>query len=186
LIPVNLIYFSGRPLESMNVLNWKTAGEIEHKKFIIERAMNGINFEKIGEVPSQAPNGNSQLPLEYTYQDQHLLPGKSYYRLQMVDRNNNTAFSNVIAIVRGAEKLAITDVRPNPVNQQLFFRVTGGKANAIQVILRTAQGQPVLQEMQTIQNNNYLDVSRIPAGIYFLEVIDLLNKEKVIHKVIKE
>ena len=53
------------------LLNWVTEAEVIHKKFEIQRSLNGIDFSPIGSIPSlDTYNG----PKSYNFHDDGLLP----------------------------------------------------------------------------------------------------------------
>ena len=95
-LPVSLISFSGVNKANKNILQWKTATEINSSKFDIERSTDGNNFQRVGTIASSnAPNGDS-----YRFDDDiiHYPATKLYYRLKMIDKDGSFKFSNVINI----------------------------------------------------------------------------------------
>ena len=79
-LPISLISFEATPGNNNVLLDWTTATEINNDYFTIERSADGINFEKVGNVPSQAMGGNSTSNLYYNLVDENPLSGISYYR----------------------------------------------------------------------------------------------------------
>lgn len=59
-LPVELIYIKATPIDNQYIkVSWSTASELNSKTFEVLRSIDGIHFEKIGELPA-AGNSNSQ------------------------------------------------------------------------------------------------------------------------------
>lgn len=63
ILPITLLNFQ----YMSPLLTWSTATEENSDRFEIEESDDGINWTKIGEVKSKAPNGNSTTQLNYDY-----------------------------------------------------------------------------------------------------------------------
>jgi hypothetical protein len=78
-IPVTLLSFEAKANNKNILLNWSTATEINNKGFVIERSLNGIDFEKIGWMDGKL---NSNQVTNYSYTDNFVQPNIVYhYRL---------------------------------------------------------------------------------------------------------
>jgi len=75
ILPVTLSSFTAVAQQSGASLRWTTASEQHNNHFDIERSTNGINWSAISTVTSKAADGNSNLPLSYTYNDIKPVPG---------------------------------------------------------------------------------------------------------------
>jgi len=99
ILPLELAQFNGEALPSQtNLLEWKTMMEMKVDYFNVQRSDDGMHFQNIGEVKSKMTDTTSVYELEYSYTDGSALPGISYYRLQIVDKNGNINYSNVIRL----------------------------------------------------------------------------------------
>ncbi|GAB4052945.1 T9SS type A sorting domain-containing protein [Spirosoma litoris] len=112
---VNLLYFNGRNTPLGNLLEWKTAQEIDNAGFTILRGDNPTSLEAIGEVASQATDGNAHQPLTYSFLDTAPLPGLSYYRFVQTDFDGTKTLSALIAI-RSNDQTPVLFPNPVPTN----------------------------------------------------------------------
>ncbi len=183
-LPVTLSTLRGEVTGTTNTIYWATATESNSSKFVIERSINGSSFTSLGEVATKAINGNSNSTLSYSFVDANPTLGKAYYRIQMVDNSNNAKFSQIVSLRRGAGKLEIVDVRPNPTTGTLSFNVLGASSNII-VAVRDLSGKTLLNKGLVQSSNFSIDMSNLSTGMYILEATDVRSGEKAIFKVIK-
>ncbi|MEJ0101382.1 MAG: hypothetical protein WDO19_01995 [Bacteroidota bacterium] len=94
-LPVKLAAWEATPLPGKVQLEWTTATETNTSHFVIERSVDGNIFTPVAEIPA---NHNSQAAIQYSKEDTDPLPGKSYYRLKMVDLDGKFEYS-VIRVV---------------------------------------------------------------------------------------
>ncbi len=96
---VSYLLFSGKVLNANAVqLSWTTATEQNNYGFDVQQSADSINFNTIGFVPSNTPDGNSSTPSNYVFKDVGPLPGKSYYRLRTTDKDQHSLYSTVIIV----------------------------------------------------------------------------------------
>jgi hypothetical protein len=95
--------------------NWSTTKEWESSHFEVERATQGIQFEKIGEVKSA---GWSDIIMEYAFEDKQLplTGGNLLYRLKQVDLDGKYDYSKVLSVrIPGVEfSSGVWRAYPNP------------------------------------------------------------------------
>jgi trimeric autotransporter adhesin len=171
-LPVQLILFTGQLINNATLLNWATSSEVNTANFEIERSTDGSNYDAIGTV---AANGNSNSTIDYSYTDNDALTLSTaviYYRLKIVDRDGNFAYSNVVTVLL-AEFAGRVTVFPNPVTDKAnvsMEAVTDGKAQW--KILDNA-GRTVLQssaQLKKGRNNVVINLNKFSSGIYYLSV----------------
>lgn len=129
-LPIGLLNFSATPDNTQVDLQWTTATETNNSYFTVERSADGSTFDSIARVGTEAPDGNSDMPLNYSTVDDHPDMGLSYYRLKQTDLNGNSTYSKVVA-VNFANKQNLT-VYPNPSKGNLY--ITGIDRNATGVM----------------------------------------------------
>ena len=81
-LPVELIYFTAQMKDILVLLKWKTATEINNDYFLVQKSVDGINWETIANVQGA---GNSTQPIEYSYTDSEIQNEVLYYRIIQVD-----------------------------------------------------------------------------------------------------
>lgn len=106
-LPLNLLAFDGKAVQSGNLLSWKTANEVNFSHFEIERSTDGSQFIKIGTQASNASGYYEYLDATAAAADQY------YYRLKMVDRDGRFSNSKIIRI-NNTGKAIVGQPYPNP------------------------------------------------------------------------
>ena len=81
-LPIELLYFRVKPDGESNQISWATATETNNNYFILDRTLDGQEFEPIARVDGA---GNSSNTLEYEWTDRGFEPTINYYRLSQVD-----------------------------------------------------------------------------------------------------
>jgi uncharacterized protein len=158
--PVELIQFAGNALNAKVRLNWITATEINSSHFDIERSINGVKFEKVGEVKAQ---GGSNVKRNYFFDNANPINGLNYYRLKMVDKDATFDYSKTITVdYSNSGNKKSTKIYPNPTSSVLNVE---NAENFKMLKIYTIQGLLVLQSNQLEVN-----VSALNIGLYMVEV----------------
>lgn len=173
-LPVRLTTFAGQRANNVNLLTWKTASETNNQGFEVMRSTNGIDFNTIDFVKSQATDGNSTAALQYNYRDQKVNNLTYYYQLKQIDLDGKTTLSNIIRIERGdITKTIIGQVYPNPANQSLLTMVQATSAEKLHFTIVDANGRIVGQTVNQVDRGNNtirLNTSKLGSGIYTLKI----------------
>ncbi len=173
-LPVELLIFEGEAVQEGIELNWTTASEIDNEKFEIERSIDGVNFELIGEV---AGNGTTGLLNNYVFIDNNPRLGFNYYRLRQVDFSGIFEFSDVIVVDNTNREIEFqASIYPNPTeptNINLELK-TGNEINPIFINIYDNAGRiyfnsHYMPEQLTSSMQLTIDKS-MPSGLYYVEV----------------
>ncbi len=168
-VPVTLISFEARAATKNIVLNWSTAAEINNKGFVIERSLNGIDFEKTGWVDGRL---NSSTTNTYQYIDNFVQPGILYfYRLRQTDIDGRQTLTEIRqAKIKDASMYV--SISPNPAKNLLTIFTSGSKGFS-NINLVNTRGQLVKswKKINTLVARQTLDISNVAAGIYMLQII---------------
>jgi hypothetical protein len=81
-LPISLVKFTADKVAEKVKIQWTTATEINNEKFIVEKSIDGENFEFLAE---QLGAGNSKELNQYEIIDTKPYKGTSYYRLTQLD-----------------------------------------------------------------------------------------------------
>jgi hypothetical protein len=184
-LPVNVASIKASITGATNTITWTTATESDNNKFVIERSTNGSTYASIGEVATKAILGNSNTALNYSFVDANPAQGKQFYRLQMVSNTGVKTFSQIVTLRRGAGKLEIADVRPNPTKGILYLNLLGADNNIVNLVVRALDGKQLISKNLVQSANLSVDLTALAAGMYLLEVTDIKTQEKAILKVVK-
>jgi hypothetical protein len=181
-LPVHLTYFTAKRTSSSNVtLSWQTSQELNSSGFEIQRQVGNGNWQVIAFVNSQAPNGNSNSPLTYSYIDNNSANAITQYRLRTVDIDGSSKYSDIRS-VRGEGQAEKIIVYPNPSLdgkiKVVFDDVTGTR----DVSLTDMSGR-LVRQWSGITNNN-LEIDNLTSGYYSLRVINRETGEQSVQKMV--
>lgn len=170
-LPVTLISFNGYGKPAYNLLEWKTAAEINFSHFILERSMNGSSWTEIATINSRSNSGTGIT--DYDYKDLLISNNITFYRLLLVDIDGNYKISNTVLIRRSNDNSSIK-VFPNPVTKSEVFIDLGSYNPSSKVVINVVDlsGKNVKTINQTIQNNSLirLDLNGLKPSIYMLKI----------------
>jgi hypothetical protein len=194
ILPVEFTYHNAHhnTKTRTSVISWATGKEWESSHFEIERTLNSVEFEKIGEVMAM---GFKDSITEYEFMDEDLplSGGNVLYRLKQVDMNGNYAYSPVMSVrTSGIEFTSgIWRAYPNPTNgnqlrislldraqyeeEKITFRLVHPSAQSqVMAVASEEEMNAALAQM----------VGRIPKGVF---VVEIQWGQKVEHiKVLKQ
>lgn len=168
-LPVNLLSFSGKMTENGTAqLEWTTASEQNSDYFVLERSLDAENFQAIGRVQAA---GNSNAQIDYKWLDAELreLPTEVvYYRLRQYDQDGSGAILGLVDLYpqQGGQAIVLS-MYPNPSTN--FLKLDFAQEGVYHLRLSDAQGQVKL-EQKINSKKQILDLAKLPAGVYFLEV----------------
>jgi hypothetical protein len=159
-LPANELIFRAKPSGTTAILEWTTSSETNTKNFIVEHSTNASNWTEIGKINAQ---GNSNSLSSYTFAHLQAPAGLNHYRLKLTDNDGGFAYSRVVAIsFSGKQNI---EIYPNPATS--FIVIEGAKDGQYQLLNVT--GNTTKQGVLT-SNNQTLDLSGLPAGIYHLRI----------------
>jgi hypothetical protein len=170
-LPVKLVDFTATENNGKNILQWVSENEINSDYFSVERSSNGQNFQVIGRVNA---SGNTTSTVKYTFTDASPLTGINYYRLTMVDKDNSSEFSKIVAVSAGRyQSLSIAAAQLSSGKSNVMLTVASTKNQKANLVLLDANGRLLLNELVSLQkgltslNRN---TPSIPRGVYYLRV----------------
>jgi len=171
-LPVELLFFTAMVEDYSIKLQWATATEENNAYFEIERSLDGINFESIGQVEGSGTTYDTQ---EYSYIDESPINATNYYRLKQVDLDSEFEIHEVIAVNFEANENDIDVFSVFGGNQiDVIFRTTN--IEEIEIDIFNVNGQ-LLKSLDIYNESNRLtiDISDLEVGVYFLRAI--VNKK---------
>lgn len=121
-LPIELLSFSGEVKNRINMLYWTTYSENNNDYFILERTIDGIDWEVVNKQPGA---GTSSGALDYTYEDENFIKDAiNYYRLSQTDFDGEREVFNTISLDNTGRKNGITGVY-NLMGQKLSLDAEG-------------------------------------------------------------
>jgi hypothetical protein len=161
-LPVQITSFTAQKITNGTVLNWKTAGESNNKGFDIEKSIDGTTFTKIGFVNG---SNTSQDVQHYQYTDNTACTGRQLYRLKQIDNDNNFKYSSITAV--NCSPVKNVTISPNPAASTITIVADDWAAAK----LVNTNGQTVSTIRPAVSNTQQADVSKLPNGLYVLQLI---------------
>ncbi len=169
-LPVDLLSFTADEIGKNAELTWITVFELNSDFVVVEKSVNGLDFEKLGTVNSV---GNSTERVTYKFIDDNFTTS-SFYRLKQVDLDGQETLSSVIKLEKKNERLNIT-VGPNPFTDMISISSNSvfDLNSQFDYSLNRIDGRLILKGKTDIANlelrlNNILRQS--VNGVYFLKI----------------
>ena len=179
--PIELLYFTGHPAATANILTWATATERNNQFQIIERSLNGTDeWMEIGRVTGA---GNSVTQINYQLSDENP-PVRAYYHLRAVDFNGAEQVSEVIYIERPSEVFSILNAFPVPVENDLHLWVNSPLSGEVTILLHDVLGSVVYKNETILSkgvNEITINMHDLPSGTY---QVTLENKSSKVMKIV--
>ncbi|MFT4758684.1 MAG: hypothetical protein ACI9XO_000378 [Paraglaciecola sp.] len=134
--------------------------------------MDGINFEKIGEVSGAGTSSQLQ---RYEFMHTNPIKGNNYYRLKQVDFDGYFEYSNIAVVNFENGKMPTQDIQvsiyPNPTEDVLNIEISEFQEGLINFSIYNTLGQIVIREYQINPSElATINVQSIPNGTYLLRI----------------
>jgi hypothetical protein len=165
-LPVAMLYFHAVKDGAYARLDWATAAEHNTRGFYIERSRDSRSWENIGFVATKAARGNSTEKIAYNFRDKASLQGRCLYRLNQVDLDGASRYSNTAILVWGTEGNIV--LYPNPAQNRVTVSGLTGKET---ILIYNTIGQLVYKNREP-QSSQAIDLHSAAKGLYNVSVID--------------
>ncbi|MEI7978717.1 MAG: T9SS type A sorting domain-containing protein [Bacteroidota bacterium] len=175
-LPVKLTTFNGKLVNADAILNWNTASEINANSFVVERSIDGVNFEGLGKVKAA---GNSSSLKSYKYADVNALAlvnkfSVVYYRLKMVDNDGSFEYSKTIEVKTDADTKESVKVNPNPFTNELTVSIETLVDSKATLEVVDINGRVTLTQNVNVTKGtsaiNVDGIEKLKQGVYFVRV----------------
>lgn len=182
-LPIELASITISENADYNVINWQTLSESNSSHFEIERSLNGIDYDKIGQVGAA---GSSTQTINYSFKDEETWFNVAYYRIKMVDQDQSFEYSPVISLTRFSNDI---NIFPNPSEGDILinFGTTHiGTFNIeyLDVTGRLAEEEINIDEFDKIHESEIL--KDMKPGLYFVKVSDVFGNELITQKILRK
>ena len=170
-VPVELINFEGQKREKTVQLSWATATEENNDYFIVERSVNGIDFQFLNQQKGFGTTSNIN---RYNLIDKAPLNGMNYYRLIQVDYDGTRHIQSEIVAVEFVNGSALS-VIPNPVKSDFInVNYSTEQGGDLELNIYDLNGHLIHQTLATTEkgNNNFtLSMPDLPNGVYLIKAV---------------
>jgi hypothetical protein len=174
-LPIHLLTFDARKQSSSSAqVSWTISTNSNPEQFEILRSADGRNFSAIGTVIA------TDLKYAYTFADNNLPTGTSYYRLKMVDKQGVVSYSPIVAVMNGAKGVVLTSLIPTIVTNSATLTISSSEKGTMQIMVTDMFGRIVKQQLTAIGTGNQqvsLNLQQLPAGAY--QVTAVMNNQRV-------
>jgi len=172
ILPVELLSFTAQIGKNRTgILDWKTGKEVNFSGFDIERSEDGLKWNTIASIQSNATGSTTN---NYSYYDYSPLAGTSYYRLRLQSLDGSYKYSAVRTIVLQTTNSNTLKITPNPVRQHTRLEFMMEKNEAVDIYIIDGTGKKMMtKKMVARQGINQLsldDLRGLLPGIYIVQV----------------
>ncbi len=171
-LSTELLSFHAKLLNGYAQLNWSSGGEEEGVYYIIEKSVDGMNFQAIGTV-NRLQNGATVN--YYSFADPELLRAKAWYRVVINAADRQRKHSQVLQLKPGLPSFEILHV-VNPFRDNLRFDVSLTESSALTIELFDNSGRRVREEKQIayagVNSMSLSQTGNLAPGVYTLRIRD--------------
>lgn len=188
-LPVSMGSLKAMYSEGSSELTWDVYAEINNKGFVIERSVNGVDFEEIAFLEGRV---NAQTSMTYKFSDAKVFDllnaAVVYYRVKNVDLDGTEGdYTNIARVQRFTTSIGNLSVSPNPFNSEFSISVNAVQAGNVKIELIDINGRVVVQSNEIVTEGlneiKLLNQQALSRGIYMLKVT--MNNESSIMKIVK-
>ena len=151
-------------------LHWKTLSEINNDHFLIERAVENLEFQQIAEINGAGTSSNNH---EYSFADRDA-KATAYYRLSQVDFDGSRAYLKTIfaTTCKTGNDIYAHQFNSNSSELEIFYNTD--QIETVQILLIDATGVIIHNEEKRlspeIQSTSVVVKSQLQPGIYMVYV----------------
>lgn len=163
-LPVKWKSISAQNNENGVLISWGTYSEKNNAYFEVEKSLNGLKWEVIGNV---AGSGTTSNETNYSFLDENTESGLTYYRIKQVDYDGQFDYSS-IAVINIEAKKFIKGLYPNPNNGTFTIALDENEVDAISI--KTAQGVLVSAKLTKTQSGYEVELENPSSGFYTISI----------------
>jgi hypothetical protein len=180
-LPVEWGYFKIKSQNDDVLLEWQTLSETNCDRFEVEKSTDEINFHTTHTTPGA---GNTSSPQYYSWLDDELMSGTTYYRIKQIDFNGDYSYSQILSVIseNPEQGIEINTVFNNSLHISTMLDIL----YPLQIDIYDMQGRIV----KTVSNfklsaggSTDISTSDMNDGIYLLRIYGIGVDKKV--KIVK-
>jgi len=187
LLKVNLLNFTAKAINKNNVaLDWESSEEENFIGFELQRSADNYNWETLNTFFAKG-NGTQTLN-KYSFNDFSPLPGKSFYRLKLINGDGKNRLSEIrnITINSIIEKFIVS---PIPASDKINISFKATQSSFADISIADLSGKIVYALKHSVvngENRIEVPVSKVGnSGFYVLYIRtnnELFNRKIVVNK----
>jgi hypothetical protein len=170
LLDLKLLDFEAKRVAKSVDLTWSTKEERDMSHFDLERSVDGVHFERLTSISTQAKNQTNY----YTWKDEEPYLGRNYYRLKMVEINGEATYSEIRIVSFDDLEPYTMRVAPNPFKEVLNVELYSNSEHESQasILVYNTLGQVVYATEKTLSRGQIrigiAEAATWDAGCYTL------------------
>jgi hypothetical protein len=173
----SLVSFNAASGRNFFTLSWNALPESSCDHFEVERSLDGVHYDKMGEVRGNAESLNEEA---YSFKDNfHPVTARKYdfyYRLKQVDADGQISYSKVlIARMFNTRTLASLSVTPDPAMNDILVNAQLKEDSYLVMRITDMDGNLMIRKTKKVENGfrtfSLDGSSQLKPGKYMLEVI---------------
>ncbi len=155
ILPVELTAFTAERKNNSIALEWQTQSEVNNLGFEIQRSQNSKSWKTLSFIDGKGTTNDLQ---NYSFLDEHPIPGDNYYRLKQIDLDGQLEYSEIrfVNLIPGKSK-----IYPNPADQFIYVSTDA----EFDFIIYDTQMKVVARGKK---KENNIDLSELEQGLYIL------------------
>lgn len=176
ILPVELLDFNGSMMKEDVQLNWSTTSELYNEGFEIQKSKNNNDWQNISFVEG---SGNSSTRNDYKYTDKNPYSGVNYYRLNQIDFDGKSEYSNTITVANNKSTINdIVSVYPNPSMGEVNI-TPSNNVDLIEIIDPLGK---VIKQYKALEKHQNIKVNLETRGLYLIRIKseDQLKTQKLL------
>ena len=157
ILPIELISFTAEASGPNALLQWITATEIQSDHFTVERSTDLSHWSEVGSIHAA---GTSQVSHSYSMLDPSPPFGMCYYRLNEVDLDGTSSYSEIEAVWFDAPRYAMLWPQPNDGH----FTLYANSSDTPRIFDAMGREVPIIVRPGTLDNTIDVElVNRVPG-----------------------
>ncbi|MFP5042343.1 fibronectin type III domain-containing protein [Parasediminibacterium sp. JCM 36343] len=158
-------------------VSWNTVGEDKVAGYAIEKSTDGTAYTAIGTATAK-----NTATAAYSYVDNSVANGTTYYRIKATSADGSIAYSNIISVSKGVG--VIYSLYPNPViNGKLNVKLDNVNAGKYTVSIYNSLGQKVYAEVVSHNGGTAMHglsiTEKLANGVYNVTISSVSSKQVV-------
>lgn len=170
LLPSRLMYFKAALNKEKVLFNWRVLNPESVKYFIIERKTGSDQWLATGIYTA---NDTTEV---YKAEDLQSSTGNIFYRLKIVEKNNNTYYSAIVMVDQSASS-NVFNFYPNPAIDKFYLSRT---RETRALLLLTDLNGKIVWKKEVAGKDIFITLPVLPKGMYLLR-LDQATKKLIIH-----
>ena len=167
-LPATFLQFNAVYRNHATTISWLTAQESNIDDYEIQRSSDGTGFAKIGTVSAN----NNPGPNQYSYIDDRVQKGNSYYKVVIVDKDGKKHSSPIMTVYINAGRLAIIKAFARS-SSQVVVELQNNEPQMVELQLLNNMGMIISRENRKIEagsNSVYLSSPLLSSGVYHIRI----------------